>query len=156
MGVSLAFGINDSGAIVGSSTIANGSYVPFLYQNAIMSELGTNFGGTALAINNQKQIVGYSGSHAFLYQNGSFIYLGTLGGSESQANAINDLNQVAGLSFFASGERHAFLYKNGVMKDLGGVGSWALGINDTGEIVGQTQDASNSATAFLYTGKPAW
>jgi probable HAF family extracellular repeat protein len=152
-GVSLAFGINDSGAIVGSSTIANGSYVPFLYQNAIMSELGTNFGGTALAINNQKQIVGYSGSHAFLYQNGSFIDLGTLGGSESQAYAINDLNQVVGLSFLASGERHAFLYKNGVMKDLGGVGSWALGINDTGEIVGQTQDSSNAATAFLYTGK---
>jgi probable HAF family extracellular repeat protein len=156
-GVSLGFGINNSGQIVGTSTLANGSYVPFLYRNRIMTQLGSTSGGLAeaLAINNLGQIVGIgvTQSGVFLYQNGSFIDLGTLGGSQSQAYAINNLGQIVGLSFLASGERHAFLYENGAMKDLGGVGSWALGINDAGEIVGQTQDATNSATAFLYTGK---
>jgi probable HAF family extracellular repeat protein len=148
---SITSGINDSGDIVGTN-IVNGNFVPFLNQNGIITQLGTIASGQALAINNQKQIVGYSGSHAFLYQNGALIDLGTLGGTESQAYAINNLNQVVGLSFLASGERHAFLYENGVMKDLGGAGSVALGINDAGEIVGQTDDPSGSPTAFLYTG----
>ena len=82
-GVSLAFGINDSGEIVGTTTIANGNYVPFLYRNGIMTRLGMTSGGLAeaLAINNLGQIVGIgiTASGAFLYQNGSFIDLGTLG-----------------------------------------------------------------------------
>jgi probable HAF family extracellular repeat protein len=50
---------------------------------------------------------------------------------------------------------HAFLYENGVMKDLDGTSSWAsswaFGINDKGEVVGQATDANRIPLAFLYT-----
>ena len=41
-------------------------------------------------INNFDQVVGTSANHAFLWENGAMIDLGTLGGGRSVANAIND------------------------------------------------------------------
>jgi probable HAF family extracellular repeat protein len=158
-GASFACGINDSGEIVGASTIANGNFVPFLYRNGVMSELGTNFTGTALAINNLGQIVGVgmTQSGAFLYQNGSFIDLGTLGGTDppfaaTDALAINNRGQIVGFSHLPNhGHTHAFLYENGAMKDLGGNSSVARGINDKSEVVGQDIDKNGLPFAFLYT-----
>jgi probable HAF family extracellular repeat protein len=157
-GGSLAFGINDSGDVVGTS-IANGNFVPFIYRNGIMSELGTNFTGEALAINNLGQIVGVgmTQSGAFLYQNGSFIDLGTLGGTDppfaaTDALAINNRGQIVGFSHLPNhGHAHAFLYENGAMKDLGGNSSVAFGINDKSEVVGQDIDKNGLPFAFLYT-----
>jgi len=45
--------------------------------------------------------------------------LGTLGGSHSEALAINGRGQVAGFSTTATGERHAFFWDGGAMRDLG-------------------------------------
>ena len=79
-----AKGINDSGQVVGDTLIGEASHA-FLYQNGLMQDLGTLPGGTgsdATAINNNGQIVGWSGVggggfHAFLYQNGLMQDLGT-------------------------------------------------------------------------------
>jgi probable HAF family extracellular repeat protein len=46
------------------------------------------------------------------------IDLGTLGGRDAIALALNDYGQVVGSSLTATGERHAFLWENGVMRDL--------------------------------------
>ena len=70
--------------------------------------------------------------------------LGTLGGTQSFAYAINDLSEVIGYSYTSNGAQDAFLYEGGVMLDLNSllpVGSgWSLtaayGINDAGDIVG--------------------
>jgi probable HAF family extracellular repeat protein len=71
--------------------------------------------------------------------------LGTLGGSQSQAYGINDADKVVGHSF-TSGDvsQHAFLYSDGVMKDLNSLipadSGWdfrvATAINDNGHIAG--------------------
>ena len=44
--------------------------------------------------------------------------LGTLGGGNSVAAALNNANDVVGWSQIASGAQHAFLYMNGTMQDL--------------------------------------
>lgn len=72
------------------------------------------------------------------------IDLGTLGGAESQACAINNRQQVVGESTvrgnFTRPERHAFLWEDNQMKDLGVIGddtdSGAFGINDRGIVLG--------------------
>jgi probable HAF family extracellular repeat protein len=70
--------------------------------------------------------------------------LGTLGGDSTVANDLNDLGQVVGWSQTASGERHAFLWKEGAMTDLCPANgrSEARGINNRGEAVGSCRDRS--------------
>jgi probable HAF family extracellular repeat protein len=65
--------------------------------------------------------------------------LGTVGGTNSRATAINSSGQVVGYSQNSAGQLRAFLYSGGSIQDLGangGVGSTASAINDSGQIVG--------------------
>jgi probable HAF family extracellular repeat protein len=57
--------------------------------------------------------------HPFLYTNGQMTDIGTLGGFQATAFAINDANQIAGSSLNSAEVQHAFLYQNGKMTDLG-------------------------------------
>ena len=69
------------------------------------------------------------------------IDLGTLGGDGSGASAINERAQVVGTSTTASGDRHPFLWQNGIMTGLeilGGPFSPAADINERGQIVGES------------------
>lgn len=68
--------------------------------------------------------------------------LGTLGGSETFADSINDLGQVVGMSRLTGDSgTHAFFYDNGVMQDLAPINSgdirasFRLGLNNSGRIV---------------------
>jgi probable HAF family extracellular repeat protein len=97
--------------------------------------------------------------HAFRYGAGRITDLGTLGGTYSDARAINSNGDVAGFSTLSGTDvfapTDAFLYSNGNMKDLGTLGgssSHAYGINGFGEVVGDSYTASSQDDAFLYTG----
>jgi len=68
--------------------------------------------------------------------------LGTLGGSESIATAINATGEITGGATTAAGAYHAFLYSNGSMKDLGTLGgpsSQGQSINGVGTVAGYAQ-----------------
>jgi probable HAF family extracellular repeat protein len=93
-------------------------------------------------------------AHAFLYNGKTETALGTLGGTFSQALAVNRCGQVTGWSGRADGLAHAFLY-DGAMHDLGTLGgseSRGDAINDCGKITGWAVTASGQTHAFLYDG----
>jgi probable HAF family extracellular repeat protein len=79
--------------------------------------------------------------------------LGTLGGTESHASAVNDYGQVAGRATTPFGVLRAFGYSGGVMSDLGTLGgdySSATGINDQAQIVGESATSANATHAFSF------
>ena len=81
--------------------------------------------------------------------------LGTLGGTSSQANDINNSGQVTGDAYTSGGRSHAFLYSGGSMTDLGTLGgsdSSGLGINNFGQVAGFSFISSGGEHAFLYSG----
>jgi probable HAF family extracellular repeat protein len=153
---SVAYGINNSGQVVGNYNIP-GPYGQF--SGSFFYSGGTNVilkaGGSATAVNNSGQIAGSAGN-AFLYNAGVFTDLGTLGGSGSTATAVNDSGQVAGYSSISGNSAtHSFLWNGAAMADLGtlgGTNSQALGINQSGLVVGFSQLPGNAAShAFLYS-----
>jgi len=83
------------------------------------------------------------------------VDLGTLGGTESEAVAVNASGQVVGWSEVASGDHHAFSWTQaGGMIDLGTLGgaqSEATAVNATGQVVGWANTADGDRHAFLWT-----
>jgi probable HAF family extracellular repeat protein len=82
------------------------------------------------------------------------IDLGTLGGSEAVPMALNDNGQVVGYSTTADGQQHAFLWTNGVMRDLDLTfpSSAAHVITNAGLVggVGYTTDGYPLAHVFVW------
>ncbi|HEY7636924.1 MAG TPA: hypothetical protein VH763_15350 [Gemmatimonadales bacterium] len=77
----------------------------------------------------------------------------------SEAFAINSRGQVVGVSFGGPNGSHAFLWQNGVLKDLNDlvdiapdVLQSAQDINDAGQITGRVRDAATGQTlTFVAT-----
>jgi probable HAF family extracellular repeat protein len=163
---SFAWGINESGQVVGDSDTTDGAIRVFLYSGGTMTDLGSLGGAQSFsygsAINTAGQVTGHSDTgpntlfHAFLYSGGTMTDLGTLGGSTSGAFGINTAGQVVGHSDTPGNvARHAFRYSGGTMTDLGTLGgrdSFAYGINTAGQVVGESDTPGNGARhAFLYS-----
>jgi probable HAF family extracellular repeat protein len=131
-------------------------------------DLGVLPGGsstTGLDINNDGRVAGYSRvdfvrDDAFVStRNGKkLIALGTLGGLNATASAVNDAGQVTGASDLKNtilSPSHAFLYKDGQMTDLGTLGgrsSGGGGINSNGDVAGSSSLAGSEDIyhAFVY------
>lgn len=85
-----------------------------------------------------------------------FTALGTLGGTDAGANAINDAGTVVGYSNQPGDTvTRAVVWKHGKAVDLGtlgGASSYAYDINDTGKIVGTSATADGTFHATLWSG----
>jgi probable HAF family extracellular repeat protein len=168
---SLAYGINDSGQVVGASDTASWSHAFITGPNGVgMTDLGTLGGKFSYAydINNSGQVVGASETaswnHAFITgPNGTGMTdLGTLGGLYSSASDINDSGEVVGAAATAAGENHSFIFSHGGMTDLSLLapvvaGGWTNlfvnSINNNGQMAGHGSHNGNEE-AFLLSYTP--
>ncbi|HEX6574141.1 MAG TPA: hypothetical protein VF042_04150 [Gemmatimonadaceae bacterium] len=81
--------------------------------------------------------------------------LGTLGGSESEATAINDQGQIVGSSYIRTGQLRPFIWQDGVMSSLGvlpGDGGYSVArdISNTGMVAGYGY-ASGAFKPWMWT-----
>jgi probable HAF family extracellular repeat protein len=183
---SIAFWVNEAGQVAGISYIDSTPNAltglptmhPFLWENGKMRDLGT-IGGTQVfqlnALNERGQVVGSmtladedpNHVHPFLWDGERLRNLGTFGGDFGEANWLNDAGEVVGHADYsiacpgpgAGPIGHAFLWKDGVKRDLGTVPgidplgglSAANGINSRTQIVGISNTCDNSVfDAFLW------
>ncbi len=155
-------GLNNNGHIVGSALVIGNSGYPnaFVFDGTTYRDLGP---GSARAINDNGDIV-LAGSATDLTPPGSGILLqgetrtplGTLGGTTSTPNDINNAGVIVGKANMAGDAyAHAFVYQNGTMTDLGTLGgndSTAYALNEQGQIVGSASTTDGQSHAFLYDG----
>lgn len=145
-GSSTAYGINESGKIVGTAFDGNRMRaVLWNSKDSLPRDLGFGTGSSsAVAINESGQIVGGGEGEGFFRENGTVTPLGSLGGGAIVVEGLNEHGVVAGTSITASGGVHTFVWtRTGGMHDLGagpfgapGVGTVVVDINDRGDILG--------------------
>jgi len=155
-----AFAVGESGAVVGWADPVQGGMHAFLWMKATgMIDLcllnSGDYFSAAYGLNRAGQVVGQSGSSAFIWTKGTMQDIGSLGRGAA-AFGINNAGQVVGLSITNTSQIHAFLWTNiGGMQDLGTLGgqtSIARAINDSAQVVGSSTLSDNVTThAFLWT-----
>jgi len=173
---SRAQGINQFGHITGFSTTPNNLFHAMLWRDGILSKLiDDNTRSEGIDINDSDQVVGWAEfdtvfpGRAMLWDNGTLFDLGTLGGTFSNANAINTQGQIVGWADVQNDPfiRYAFIWENGVMKKLinpscNQCNTGAEDINNLGQSVGffwrdfdrhaATWDASGNMTELPERG----
>lgn len=152
--------INAAGAIAGGYADRGFWFFASTWSAAgVRTDLGDlagrkdEFWSVGQGINDFGQIAGWSYlagdfvQHATFWGGAALTDLGTLGGENSQALALNSLGQAVGWSELADGSQHAMLWNGTVLIDLNSLldpalasAGWVLkeaaGINDHGAIVG--------------------
>jgi len=161
-----ASAINDNGWIVGETwapfnssqtTIWRPGHSPLVLDGLLGLSISH-----ATGVNNSGQVVGFAYStveerHAFLWsENDGAIDLGTLGGTDSLADDINDSGVIVGNSELDDNKTvHAFvwiagdgisdLYPDWPLRDYVGIG-----INSAGDIVGQGEQVGDRKTPVFW------
>lgn len=180
-----ATAINNRGEVAGAFSLADSP--AFIYSQGQIRNIGRVAGlnyAIPHAINDKGEVAGTAGnfpgdtSRAFFYSGGTMTALPTFGGDQGDAWGLNNKGQVVGGAALPAppdsprGATLAFLYQDGVLRQLfapgGGVlgavydindagtlalspVGWARGINNDGAVVGILGQVNSDLThAYLY------
>ena len=164
---SYAYVITNSGILLGDAKTSDGLLRPFIgAPNSPLLNLGDDphLFSSARGANNNGEVVGFrvvTDGHgkfhkrAYLYTTHRTIDLGTFGGKQSDAVAINDAGMVVGHFYtqYHDGPRRAVLYHAGKVVEIGtfgGNGSTGVAINTAGQVVGYAETPGGDQLAFLF------
>jgi probable HAF family extracellular repeat protein len=157
-GDSKAYGLNESGQVVGNAFNSNtGLIEAVIWNNGVIQSLG--FQGIARAVNNSGTVVGENGLNATSNNTGDgraykwdsvngYQDLGDLNGIYAGAWDINESGVITGSSFYNNDtafglfSQHAFRWENGTMTDLEPPNATAgysrgIAINEAGTVIGR-------------------
>lgn len=157
--------INDRFRIVVRLTVPDGNQRTALWSDGAPAFFGVLDDGRichGLALNNRDHIVGQvfdtnAHSRPFLWRDGEFVELGSLGGSRASATAVNDAGTVIGWAVPKGGglrNARAFVWTEaGGLTDIGTLGgrtSRAYGVNERGQVVGYSATSAGGFAAFIW------
>jgi probable HAF family extracellular repeat protein len=175
-----ASAINNAGTVAGEMSVttpAGDQVHAFTYSSGSYTDLGVlpiGDGSRAMGLNNTGDVVGAAANtiggapnfpeDPIMVHKGTMVDLGVLdpNGIWSGARAINDHGQVVGYAGLGPDPvnpaetypQTAFLYENGVLKNLGSLAAhWsssAADINNLGQIVGSANLSELVSHGFLY------
>ena len=164
---SFAYGINDAGEIVGSTSTAVLGPQAARWIGLTIADIGSDPAAFSVArgISASGQIVGQQNDPeplAYVWNGlvATQLFAG-LGDGESDAYAINSRGQVAGwaqVSFVPLAPNHAVRWSSSTatsatdLGTLGGTSSAALGMNAAGQIVGWADTSSGAQHAAVWIG----
>lgn len=164
-GFSDAMDLNTNGIVVGRSSTSVGTHA-VAWKNRQVRDL--RFPGDncqAFAVNIWNQVVGESSNEssisAYMWDRGKVTALGSFGGHDTHAFDINSQGEIVGSSdlYGTIVNSHAFIWKNGSMRDLNDLipplSGWtlnsAIAINDFGMIVGTGINPEGKSHGFLLS-----
>ena len=162
--------INQRGDVVGYVTDTTHFVRAFLWSDGQIRDLGVLPGMNAYAIasNERGQVAGFGGGRVaaweggegFLWRDGEVQLLGSLGGGGTVVTAMSQRGDIVGSSLTAAGERHAFVWSDGVMTDLGlgpegGAASIAIAVNARGDVLGVSGTPLYPRSVYLSDTDPS-
>lgn len=160
--------ISPSGAVSLWSRTPSGAVHACIWQSGNSSDLGAPDGypnSIPRGINDHGQVAGWvvstqnpvdsqATTRAFLADGHDMRLLGTLGGKNSRATAINGKGLVVGVADTAGGFRHAFTFDGRKMADLGtlgtGIMSVAWAVNSDGVVAGAADTGKGARHAVIW------
>ena len=157
-----AYGINNSGEIVGRYDDQSGRNFGFLLSGGVYTTIDVPGSGLtwAFGINDKREIVGVHagtggfGFRGFLLSGGVFTSLEVPGATITEAFGINNAGDIVGF-YQAGAKSYGFLLSGGVYTTIEVPGSSltiATGINDAGVIAGHFMDETGSKAFVLREG----
>jgi probable HAF family extracellular repeat protein len=150
--------INNDGLIVGTATTPQGDVVAATWTPSATAPTFLPTYSRAVAVNDAGDIVTVAGAQSYVVNGANTLRVGTLGGGDTMAMAINGHGAVAGVSNTATDLTHAFLWNRGAIADVSTIksldGTAAVlsvdSVNSFGTMVGTVRDGFDTR-AMVFT-----
>ncbi|HEY3329694.1 MAG TPA: hypothetical protein VGK19_06720 [Capsulimonadaceae bacterium] len=164
---SRALAISNKGIVVGSYGVPGSSQAAWwnVSNSAKPVPMGKPLAGytRATAVSDAGDVVTLAGAHSYIVNGDKSLRVGTLGGSDTMAVAINSQGDVVGFSNTQTDLTHAFLWRRGVIRDVsvmraidGTAGVLSVdSINNQGVMVGTVRSGMDTRAMVCMNNHPS-